>query len=244
MVIPCRKEGTPKNQISLRFEVEAEMRTRDGQSLSLSLSLNLHKHPNAMKTLYFLIIALLSVSALTPQAFGQYKKPYRLFEKGEADIFAGFGLLPTFLKDEITQELPSFTLRFEQRLARNYSLGIETAHSVTTSKKADPFTDERQYRNRFYFLALRNSVHCNCETSDNWDVYGGFSVGLNLTRVSVVNGEFGEFEKLHGIEPRNTQMTFHGFLGARYACSPLLSFFGEIGYGISIIQAGVGVRLW
>lgn len=192
--------------------------------------------------LLFAMTFLLFFSQL-PNLQGQNMKPRRLFQKGESDLIAGFGLLPTFLKDNIKQTLPPLTLRFENRLGSNYSLGLEVAHSITKSERRDFYSDEREYRNSFYHVALRNTAHCNCETIDNWDIYSGFSLGLSFAQVSVIDGTFGPFEKLHGIKPHRTQVTFYGFLGARYACTARLSFFGEIGYGASIIQAGLGIKL-
>ena len=171
-------------------------------------------------------------------------KPKRLFQQGEADVLAGFGLLPTFLKDNISQNIPPLSLRAQSNLFNNYSLGVEFAYSKTTSTKEDLFSDERQYENKYHFVALRNSIHCNCDNLDNWDIYGGFALGLNLVRISVVNGSFGPTEELYGIKPKKNQLTFNGYLGFRYACSSAISFFGEIGYGASFLQAGVGYRLW
>ncbi|GJM35654.1 MAG: hypothetical protein DHS20C18_46550 [Saprospiraceae bacterium] len=197
----------------------------------------------AMKTFLLPLVFLFCGLVFTPQLYSQYKKPNRIFKKGQADIFAGFGLLPTFLKDRATQELPPLSLRYENRLANNYSIGLEIGHSISTTDARDPTFEAKNYRNRFYYVGLRNTVHCNCEAFDNWDIYGGFSLGYNLTNISVIEGAFGDFEKLHGIKEQKSKMTFHGFVGARYACNASLSFYGEFGYGISIIQLGVGYQL-
>ena len=197
-----------------------------------------------MKTTLNSIFTFLLVSIFATNGLGQYQLPNRLFKKNEADILTGFGLFPTFVKDQVNQVLPPLTLRYEYRISSNYSLGLEFGHSIATTRKEELYSDERQYRNRFYFLALRNSAHCNCDNFDNWDIYGGFALGFNLTHISVINGNFGELEKLYGIRPRNTQLTFHGFVGTRYACTNRLSFFGEFGYGASLFQIGLGYKLW
>lgn len=196
-----------------------------------------------MKILFTSVLFLFCAFLFTPQLSAQYKKPNRIFKAGQTDILAGFGLLPTFLKDKVTQELPPVSLRYENRLSQNYSIGLEVGHSISTTQAKDPGAEAKQYRNRFYHLALRNTVHCNCEAFDNWDIYGGFALGYNLMRLSVLGGTFGEFERLNGIKAEKSRMTFHGFIGARYACNEALSFYGEFGYGISIIQIGVGYQL-
>jgi hypothetical protein len=174
---------------------------------------------------------------------GQSYHTKRLFKKGDSDIMAGFGLFPTFIKDRTDQVLPPVSLRYENRISNNFSMSLELGHSISNTVKKDVFSDEREYRNEYYFLALRNSAHCNCENFSNWDIYGGFALGLNLTNITVINGTFGPSEKLYGISPKNTQMTFNGFVGARYVCTKKLSFFGEFGYGASLLQLGMGYKL-
>ena len=190
----------------------------------------------------FALCCLFSILIL-PNLNGQYAQPKRLFKKGETDVLAGFGLFPTFVKDQVNQVLPPLTLRYERRISNNYSIGLELGASIATTNKKELFSDDKQYRNRFYFLALRNTAHCNCENLDNWDIYGGFALGINITKIAVINGAFGPLEELYGIKPQKTQMTFHGYVGLRYACTPNLSFFGEFGYGASIIQVGIGYKL-
>ena len=197
-----------------------------------------------MKLPVTLFATLFLLLALAPNLYSQqYKKPNRIFKKGDSDLSLGIGLLPTFVKDRTNQQLPPISLRYEHRLARNFSLGIEGAHSVATTQMKSLFSDTRQYRNRFYHLALRSAVHCNCKGLDNWDIYGGFALGFNFSRISVIGHSFGETEKLMGIKPKKNQMSFYGFLGGRYAITPHLSLFGEIGYGASILQIGIGYKL-
>lgn len=192
----------------------------------------------------FTILINLWFIILTIPVVGQNMKPNRIFHQGDVDFLAGFSLLPTFLKDDVRQDVPPVSIRIQGNLVKNYSLGIEYAYSKTTSNIEDPFSDKGQYQNRYSVITLRNTIHCNCENIDNWDIYGGFALGLSHSRIAVVNGEFGYLEKLYGIKPVRNQMTYYGFLGFRYACSSIFSFFGEIGYGASIVQAGVGYKLW
>ncbi len=166
------------------------------------------------------------------------------FQKGQTDLFMQVGVLPTYLMDKAKIVLPPIGLRAEHRFGRQYSFGVEVAHSV--SQKTDFFTpteEVREYQNTSYFVGLRNAVHCDCQRAENIDLYGGLTLGYNLTYMEVLNGEFGPPEWHRDIRPRRGSLTYSGFLGIRYACGPWLSLSGEIGFGVSLVQLGVGIKI-
>lgn len=172
------------------------------------------------------------------------KRAQLLFQKGQTDLFMQVGILPTYLIDKAKIVLPPVGLRAEHRFGKQYSLGVEAAHSV--SQKTDffvPTEEVREYQNTSYFFGLRNSVHCDCRRTENIDLYGGFSLGYTLTYIEVLNGTFGPPEWQRDIRPRRGSFTYSGFLGVRYACGPWLSLSGEIGFGVSLVQLGVGIKI-
>ena len=187
-------------------------------------------------------VVMLCLTSSHPLA-GQ-RRPAPLFQKGQTDLFMQVGIVPTYLMDKARIVLPPIGLRAEHRFSRNYSLALETSHSK--SQKTDIFTQTeeiREYANTSYFVGVRNAIHCDCDRVENIDLYGGFTLGYSLTLIEVLNGEFGPPEWHRGIKPRKATMTYSGFLGIRYACSPWLSLSGEIGFGVSLVQLGVGIKI-
>ena len=167
-------------------------------------------------------VVMLCLTSSHPLA-GQ-RRPAPLFQKGQTDLFMQVGIVPTYLMDKARIVLPPIGLRAEHRFSRNYSLAWE-------------------YANTSYFVGVRNAIHCDCDRVENIDLYGGFTLGYSLTLIEVLNGEFGPPEWHRGIKPRKGTMTYSGFLGIRYACSPWLSLSGEIGFGVSLVQLGVGIKI-
>ena len=196
-----------------------------------------------MEAMSKLLMAILCLSICSTQGFGQ-KRPEMPFVKGQTDLFMQVGVLPTYLMDKAKIVLPPIGLRAEHRFGKNYSLGLEASHSK--SQKTDFFTpteEVREYANTSYFIGVRNAVHCDCDRVEKIDLYGGFTLGYGLTYIEVLNGEFGPPEWHRGIKPRKGTMTYSGFLGIRYACGPWLSLSGEIGFGVSLVQLGVGIKI-
>ncbi len=191
----------------------------------------------------FLIVLLLALCSSSPLA-GQHRRPQLPFSKGQTDLIMQVGVLPTYLMDNARIVLPPIGLRAEHRFSKNYSLGLEASHSK--SQKTDLFTQTeelREYANTSYFFGVRNTVHCDCDRVENIDLYGGFTLGYSLTKIDVLNGTFGPPEWHRGIKPESGTVTYSGFLGIRYACSPWFSLSGEIGFGVSLIQLGVGIKI-
>ncbi len=196
-----------------------------------------------MKPSFILLLGVLYLFLCNAEALAQ-RRSERLFKKGESDLFMQVGVVPTYLVDNAKIVLPPIGLRAQHRYARNLSIGLEVGHSV--SQKSDLFqvTEEiREYENTSYFFGLRNAVHCDCHSLNNIDIYGGFTLGYALTYIKVLNGSFGPPEWHRGIKPKKGTVTYSGFVGIRYACGPWLSLSGEIGFGVSLVQLGVGIKI-
>ena len=167
------------------------------------------------------------------------------FAKGATDLFLQIGVVPTYLMDGARIILPPIGLRTEHRFGRQYSLGLDVAHSVSQKSTFYEVPSEiiREYENTTYFIGIRNVAHCDCRRLENIDLYGGFTLGYTLTYIEILNGEFGPWEWHRDIRPRRGAFTYSGFLGIRYACGPWLSLSGEIGFGVSLVQLGVGIKI-
>lgn len=193
---------------------------------------------------FFSLALLMAAAAINPTYAQSYKRydPERDFKKGRTDISFLAGVLPTFLMDGAKINLPPTSVGFDAMLGNNYSIGIQMGLSSSTTRNESVFEEGRRYRNDFYFVGIRNAVHCDCQM-DKLDLYGGAMLGYNLSLISVENGSFGELENHLGIEQKEGKVTYSAFLGVRYSCSKKLTLVGEFGYGISIIQLGFGYQI-
>ena len=74
-----------------------------------------------------LSIAIVAISLTTMQA--QFTK----IKKGDLDLAAGIGLVPTFASDRGKTIVPPSSVRLDYRVAKQFSLGAYAAFSSTES---------------------------------------------------------------------------------------------------------------
>ncbi|NUQ26065.1 MAG: outer membrane beta-barrel protein [Saprospiraceae bacterium] len=196
---------------------------------------------NASKIFALTLILAATTAALQAQ-------PVR-FSKGDLDLSAGIGMFSTFAADRGTTVVPPVSAQLVYRLAPNFSLGAYAAYSTTESNKVlRPNGAVDFYENQFTMLGLRAAAHSN--RIDNWDIYGGFMVGYNIpnvTHTQLVAPTGGDSPR-DDIQPTFTRpssskMSFSGFVGASYFFNKKIGAFGELGYGISLLNFGVTCRL-
>lgn len=194
-----------------------------------------------MKKPIFTFVVVLVFSICFSQLIAQ-KTSYRIFKKGQKDAWIGIGLLPTYLMDGGKIVLPPLTTGADYMVADYVSIGGQVGYSISEFQKRYTGPElTKHYQSRFYFVSLRAAVHCT--KIENWDIYGGFALGYNLAKVSVVDGSFGKQEPPIGIKPRQDKVTYSGLLGVRFACCSKIGAFVEIGYGASLVMIGTIYRI-
>lgn len=195
---------------------------------------------------FALVIALLIGSLSLVQA------QKMAFEKGDIEFSAGVGLLPTFAKDGGSTLIPPLSLRLGYRLSNHFSLSAYAAYSSTeTAELTRPTGLVEQFKNDFLIVGLRPAVHIT--SVDNWDIYGGFLAGYTIptverTVISTPADPAPESDEFFTTEPSfarpaENEFLFSGFIGANYFIGSRTAVFAEVGYGISIINAGVTFKL-
>lgn len=186
----------------------------------------------------------LALCFATLQATAQ--KPVQV-KKGDLELSAGIGLLPTFAADRGKTIVPPLSARLTYHVGNNFSLGAYAAYSTTqTNKIARGNGAVETYENQFTLIGLRAAGHC--VRFDNWDIYGGLMVGYNIPNVTMLSSSNPSESPRDDIQPSFTRpatnnMTFSGFVGASYFLNQKFGAFGEVGYGISLLNVGVTYRL-
>ena len=169
------------------------------------------------------------------------------FKKGDIDASLGLGLIPTFAADGGTALVPPISFRLDYRPAENFSIGAYAAFSSTETKFLDvPNGDLSQWKNDFMIVGIRGAAHGT--RFENWDIYGGFMAGYNIASAdqNVISDEDDSNKSEDGPSfrrPAENKFTFSGFVGAAYFPKKNLGVFGELGYGISILNFGVTYKL-
>ncbi len=190
---------------------------------------------------FFVLFGLILISIATVNAQSSSK----------LQLSAGVGVVPTFFKDQVTTNVPPISLTLGYKVAEKFSLSAFASYSSTTSatiKYNDGSTNV--FTNDMLMIGIRPAVHF--VNLDKWDVYGGFSLAYNVPMVNVDNTP--SDEPLYGDDKPNTptpsfyreaenNFTYSGFVGASYLVKKNFGIFGEVGYGISLLNVGVTYKL-
>lgn len=183
--------------------------------------------------------------------------PVRLFEKGQWDAQLSLGTVPTYVMDNAKILMPPVQAGMNYRISEHFSLGASIGHSISESQpkdilKVSPLGEGGQgstvtatWTNNSTFLNIRPGVHIT--KLENWDFYGGFSIGASLINIDG-NSELDkerllEMESHLGIKRHRSNFSFSGFTGARRVVSPRFTVGAEVGSGISLFTIGAGYKI-
>lgn len=180
------------------------------------------------------IIVLFSFITLNAQ---DYK-----IKAGDIQANIGVGLVPTYAADASTTIVPPVSASVEAFLGKNFSLGVYGAvskYTASTTYLNAGLTES--FENTTVMLGVRPTIHSN--DMDGWRVYGGFVAGASLPNINktvVVEKTETEASNLPSFSrPAENNLLFSGFVGARKTLNANTSLFGELGFGISLVNVGV-----
>jgi hypothetical protein len=202
---------------------------------------------NINTTMKRLLLALLLCGALTntTSVFAQSSKstPSRF------TVSTGIGLFPTYYKSDEGKGIPPLNLRLGYDISKSFGLSAFMGYS-TTKSSPDIFTEnEDSYiTNKTKVFGLRFDV--KKELTDRCAIYGGGMVNYFHADVK----EFNNNTKALVLRPEGTPTPFNpnakkgklaytAFFGTSLKVAKKVSLYGEIGYGISIANLGITVRI-
>ncbi len=161
--------------------------------------------------------------------------------KGDLSASASIGLLPTYFMDGGTTITPPVQVGAEYRIAEVISIGAFAGYSNYEGLPYENLDGSvYQVSTESMMAGLRLGVHTT--TFDKVDLYGGFQVGYATPSV--------EFNVLNPGEQRFPRpkvregLVYSGYVGIAGSITDRIGVFGEIGYGISLISAGVKTRIF
>jgi len=187
-----------------------------------------------MKTQLFLIIAIIFTFSFNTQAQN------RIFKKKQIDAQLGLGVLPTYFMDDGKTEMIPITANIDYFIHDVFTVGISFGYSAYNAKEeieSDGILVHR--KNQTAVVAIRSAAHIT--RIDNWDFYGGFQAGYHFIKIN--SDAPADMDIQRGIKPQNNAFVLGGHLGAKYAFSKKIHAFTEIGFDISILKLGIGMKI-
>ena len=186
-----------------------------------------------------IVLSLLMVSAnlITAQSTE--------IKSGDLQLSAGIGLIPTYAADGGHINVPPLSAKLTYQVSEKFSLGAYAAFSSTTSQQLNyPDGSSRVFDSKQLMVGARAAAHIN--RFKNWDIYGGLMLGYSMPTVDQEVFYPGENDRddlqPSFSRPAKDKLLYSGFVGATYFFSPKLGAYGEVGYGISLINLGINYK--
>jgi outer membrane protein W len=196
-----------------------------------------------MKKVMLFIATIVSASMLNAQVFEQgsnhvnvgygfglgYGRLLNAYSANEGYKFSGFG--PAFLS-------------YERGVTDNIGVGVSISYSTYGAKWIKDYTVQAyDYSYRWTTLAImaRGAYHFNV-SNDKFDPYAG--VGLGFMKFGYKwTTEDPSFNEANNNVSLGTPFGYQIFAGARYMFSDKVGGYAEVGYGLSVANFGLTVKL-
>lgn len=191
-----------------------------------------------MKQSTLLIIALLFSFSL----FAQKKA----IKPGQIQLTAGIGLLSTYVADKTQTIIVPISISAEVFLSPNMAIGIYGGYSRIKGQSVFLNADLiENYDNTTRQIAVKTSFYSN--DLNAWRIYGGFLTGISNSNIeknsTSLKGE-GDREFAPSFTRPNApnSFLFSGYVGAQRKITNHINVYGELGFGISLVNVGLSSR--
>jgi hypothetical protein len=152
------------------------------------------------------------------------------FREGEMIASAGYGLASQL--EGSTLVVPPISLMLEYSHDDAIIIGGYIGYTSTSGESA---IFDISWQDNVFILGLRGSY--NVELTKNFDVYVGGIAGYRIATTVITEGSIPFFGRPTGVNVNGTAIA--GFAGARYLINNKFGFFGEVGYGITLVNMGL-----
>jgi hypothetical protein len=154
----------------------------------------------------------------------------QVYRKGVNNLNIGIG--PGLAGIYGSMDIPSISVGFQAGVHEKISVGGIVGYSASTFGEG-----QYEWTYSYIFIGARGEYHFVDLDVDDFDLYGGLTLGYNIVSVSEPSGYSGFYSAEGGY-------LLYGFhLGGRYYFTPTVGAFLELGYGVGYIVAGVSFRL-
>jgi hypothetical protein len=168
------------------------------------------------------------------------------FSKGDHHLHAGIGLINFYYNSSYLGLLPPVNASYEVGIVDLEEVGVIGAgpfvgFSTARSKKYDYGAGEYWWRYTYLTLGARGAWHFDILNDDRFDTYAGLMVGYTITNYSYFDTGSGG----SNIDPLDTSGFLNRslFAGCRYKASDAIRLYGEVGWGFTLLNIGIDLKI-
>ena len=170
----------------------------------------------------------------------QAQSPYEL---GTQTVSAGIGLGWSYSYYGSTTSFPAISLSYDYNIYELEDVGMISIGGTFGYKRISYDYPASNYKASWTTMVFgaRGALHVNIFDMENLDTYGGLVLGIRSVRYKDTY-----YDQYTGSNPYSyggAHVMLAGFVGARYFFNPNIAVYGELGYGISILNLGVSFEL-
>jgi hypothetical protein len=170
-------------------------------------------------------------------------------QAGKFTLHAGIGFEPTLHADQANINTPPVSLKIGYQMTPAFSLNAFGGYSSATSPSY--LVNDGQLANvtnKHLLFGLRGELRR--ELSKRFDVYGGAMLGYSVNNIEETDPLTGQriSRVSGGPTPFNPnapkgQLMYSAFVGGTFYMLDQVGVFAEVGYGVSLLNAGLAFRL-
>lgn len=185
-----------------------------------------------MKTV-FLLLGLVATISLQAQTYS----------KGQKDLHLGIGLLSFYYGSGYNRIIPPINASFEVGITDNIGVGGFVGVSTAKSRyNSIFFTGDYGWRYTWITVGARGAYHFDILNDPKFDTYAGAMLGVHIVRSTFYSND--PLITSSGLSPSsNGGASWSFFGGCRYQFSDKLGVYGELGYGYSLLNVGLRLKL-
>jgi hypothetical protein len=181
-----------------------------------------------MKRFLFLAVVLMATASMS---FGQIA-----YKQGDQVITGGLGLGSVAgAYGDVT--IPPISASYEMGYNENISIGGLVGISGSEQAYNLGFFGSWKYKYTYIIIGARGAYHYDLMKNEKIDTYGGIMIGYNIVSASTEGTALGTYSV------GGSYLAYGGYAGIRYYFSPNLAAYGEIGYGLGIINVGIAYKM-
>ncbi|MCC6727203.1 MAG: outer membrane beta-barrel protein [Saprospiraceae bacterium] len=168
-------------------------------------------------------------------------------QSGKFNISAGVGYDPTTTMDKAEVKTLPLTLKMGYQFSPLFSLNLVGGYTSTTSAPV-LINDGLLVRTNMAqtFVGLRGEL--KKQMGDRMEVYGGATLGYvnqKRTETNAAGAVISREENTptqHNPNAPNGRILYSGFVGTNFFVTKHFGAFAEVGYGVSLLNAGITAR--
>ncbi|MEO1262260.1 MAG: hypothetical protein AAFZ15_25870 [Bacteroidota bacterium] len=168
---------------------------------------------------------------------------------GSIFISSGIGIIPSYTGKATQTEFPAVSFEAGYRISNAFSLNAYVGYTeASTEPKVLSDGIESSVHNKTTMFGLKGQLHKNF--TDKVEMYGGIILGFSTfdrTETDLKTGEkivrtTDEPSPYNPNEP-GARLLYSGFIGGKYWLNPRIGVYSEMGLSVSLLTAGISVRI-